>query len=95
MKARRDMMRLRYWRNLINMGQERLPKKVYDWELRKGRKGSWVRYTKELLMELGLGEYWMRQEAEKNKTKWNDIIQTRIHVREQKNGKGGWERARN
>ena len=41
MKARRDMMRLRYWRKILKMGQERLTKKVYEWELRMGVEGSW------------------------------------------------------
>jgi hypothetical protein len=36
LKARRDMMRLRFWRKILKMGQERLPKKVYEWELRLG-----------------------------------------------------------
>merc|ERR1712228_189669 len=54
MKARRDMMRLRYWRKILKMGQERLTKKVYEWELRLGVEGSWKEYTRELLETLGL-----------------------------------------
>ncbi len=38
MKARRDMLRLRYWRKLILMKKERLPRKVYEWELKNKTK---------------------------------------------------------
>ena len=53
MKARKDMLRLRYWRKVINMKQEKLPRKVYEWELRRRkRRRSWTMYTKRLMMEL-------------------------------------------
>ena len=47
LKARRDMIRLRYWRGLIKMQDDKLPKRVYEWELRR-RKGkrSWIIYTR-------------------------------------------------
>ena len=32
LKARRDMIRLRYWRKLLIMSTERLPKLIYEWE---------------------------------------------------------------
>ena len=44
MKTRRDMIRLRYWRKLINMGKERLPRVAYEEKLRKG----WENWTKHI-----------------------------------------------
>ena len=39
LKSRRDMIILRYSRRLINMKEDILPKRVYEWELRR-RKGK-------------------------------------------------------
>ena len=35
LKARRDMIRLRYLQNLLNMNKKRLPKQIYEWEKEK------------------------------------------------------------
>ena len=85
MKTRRDMLRLRYWRRVINMKKERLPRIVYEWELRrrKGRR-SWIKYTKKLLLELGLGKYWEEQAVKESKGEWGELISKKIHEREQK-----------
>ena len=85
MKARRDMLRLRYWRKIILMKRERLPRKVYEWEIkRKANKKNWTSYTKKILGELGLGEYWKKQEVKEKKDEWNRLIEERIQEREQK-----------
>ena len=85
MKARRDMLRLRYWRKLILMKRERLPRKVYEWELKKKiKKKKWTSYTKKILDELGMGEYWEKQEVKEKKDEWNRLIEERIQEREQK-----------
>ena len=85
MKARRDMLRLRYWRKIILMNNERLPKRVYDWELKRKTRNCWTAYTKKILIELGLREAWEKQEAKENKEEWNRLIFDRIQDREQKN----------
>ena len=82
MKARRDMMRLRYWRKLLNMGQERLPRRAYEWEIRR-KERNWSTYTEELLKELDLGEHWERQEVRERKKEWNEKIRRRIQTREE------------
>ena len=87
MKARRDMIRLRYWRKILNMGQERLTKKVYEWELRLGVDRSWKGYTRELLDTLGLGAYWDKQKIDMSKDEWNRLITERIHKREEEDWK--------
>ena len=85
MKTRRDMLRLRYWRRVINMKREKLPRRVYEWELRrrKGRR-SWTMYTKKLLLELGLGGYWREQAVKESRGEWGELISKKIHEREQK-----------
>ena len=67
------------------MKQEKLQRKVYEWELRrrKGR-GSWALYTKRLLLELGLGDYWEEQAVKESKGEWGELISKKIHEREQK-----------
>ena len=85
MKARRDMLRLRYWRKLIVMDKERLPKRVYEWELKRKTRNCWTAYTKKILLELGLRDSWEKQEAEESKDEWNKLIFDRIQDREQKN----------
>ena len=87
LKARRDMMRLRFWRKILKMGQERLPKKVYEWELRLGVERSWKVYTRELLETLGLGANWDKQKIDESKDEWNKIIKKRIHKREEEEWK--------
>ena len=65
------MLTLRYWRRLIHMKHEKLPRKVYEWELRrpKGKK-SLTMHTKKLLLELGLGKYRKEQKVEETKEQW-------------------------
>ena len=84
LKARRDMIRLRYWRKLLNMGNERLPKLIYKWEIESGNKNSWIDYTKKLIQELDLEEYWNKQDTTKSKREWDKIIENKIQEREEK-----------
>ena len=83
MKSRRDMLRLRYWCRLIRMDKQRLPRRVYDWELDSGAKRSWTDYTEKILKELGLGRFWETQQVEESKDEWNKLIEKRIQTREQ------------
>ena len=85
LKARRDMIRLRYWQKILNMDEKRLPRLVYDWEKENiDTNKSWITYTKQLISELELDEYWTKQEINKNKAEWNKLIQDKIQVREQR-----------
>ena len=55
LKARRDMIRLRYWQNLLSMKEKRLPRLIYEWQKENDEENeSWVAYTKKLLVELDL-----------------------------------------
>ena len=38
MKARRDELRLRYWRKIVNMTPERIPRIVYEESRKVGRR---------------------------------------------------------
>ena len=58
LKARRDMIRLRYWRKLLIMNPNRLPKLIYEWELCDQEAAAWLNYTKKLLISFKLEEYW-------------------------------------
>ena len=32
LKARRDMIRLRYWQTILSMKEKRLPRLIYEWQ---------------------------------------------------------------
>ena len=66
------------------MEKHRLPRRVYNWEIRRRAKKCWTTYTEEILEELGLQAYWNKQEVEENKEEWNNLIFERIQAREQK-----------
>ena len=78
LKARRDELRLRYWRRLTEMTSERIPKILYE-ESRKRMESeiqndnpltaTWCSYTKDLLEELKLGEYWESNRASRKNGK--------------------------
>ena len=85
LKARRDMLRLRYWGRLIKMKQGKLPRKVYEWELRRQKgKRSWTMYTKRLLLDLGMEEYWKEQRVKETRGEWGELVSKKIHEREQR-----------
>ena len=89
MKARRDMLKMRYWWKLMNMGRERLPRKVYEWELRRKETAqigyrTWTTHTEKLLTEIGLETYWHSQNVNIKQEEWNRIVGERIHDREQR-----------
>ena len=85
LKARRDMIRLRYWHKLLSMDNTRLPRLVYEWELKnEDRNNCWAKYTKKLLLDLEIDYYWLKQEIDKNREQWNKLIHDKIQEREQK-----------
>ena len=84
LKSRREMLRLRFWWKLLDMSNERLPRRVYEWELRQIRKdSSWTSYTKRVLFSLGLEKEWQRQEVEESYMEWGEKVKTKILEREQ------------
>ena len=83
MKARRDMLRLRYWRKLLCMDRRRLPRKVYDWEMGRPYRKSWCAYTEKILLELGLGEKWKTQTVNEDANVWNNLLKEKLQLREQ------------
>ena len=84
MKARRDMLRLRYWWKLIRMSRKRLPRKIYDWEMRGDSKKIWTTYTRKLLKEIGLEDYWIRQKIDLKQNEWNSLVEEKIQTNEQR-----------
>ena len=85
LKARRDMIRLRYWQKILNMKIKRLPRLIYECQIEKEENiESWITYTKKLLIELDLREYWIAQEIKKTNDEWNKIIYDKIQEREQR-----------
>ena len=95
MKARRDEMRLRYWGKLIRMEDHRIPKIVYrqskirmslEEEGKTELTATWCKYTKRLLHQLGLGDYW-ESENLPEQGEWEGLIRERIHLREEEDWK--------
>ena len=86
MKARRDLLRLRYWRKIIGMKSSRLTKIAYE-EDRKLDEVSWANETKKLLIELNLGYEWETQEKESRWSgkQWEGEIERRITKKRQTN----------
>ena len=64
LRNRRTILRLRYWKKILGMGEERLTKRAYE-ENRKRlwQTGSWSKGTKDILEDLGLGETWENQDT--------------------------------
>ena len=85
LKARRDMIRLRYWQTLLNMREGRLPRLIYEGQKEQAdHEHSWTAYTKKLLMELDLQDFWQSQKITLNKNGWNNLIEEKIQEREQR-----------
>ena len=49
----------------------------------EARTDTWCRYTKQLLEQLNLTEYWESNKAEEE-DKWKELVRKRIHEREEK-----------
>ena len=87
LKTRRDMLRLRYWKKLLNMEETRLTKIVYIWEKTLNLPQSWCAHTRKLLVELGLGDCWENQDMLDLPAGWNTIIWDKLQKREEDNWK--------
>ena len=80
LKDRRDMLRLRYWRKLLNMDNRRKVKQVYEAD-RKSSKKVWAEYTKELLYSLDLAKEWDTQHIEGSELQWNELLLEKFRER--------------
>merc|ERR550525_1244761 len=68
------------------MNENRLPKLIYNSEIGSAdNENTWIDYTKNLLKDLNLNHYWVRQRINKSESQWNKIIFDRIQKREQTN----------
>ena len=63
------------------MSTERLPKLIYEWEREMENGKGYMDYTKKLLYELCLGEYWENQQTTETKSEWDEMIEERIHIK--------------
>lgn len=96
MRARRDLLRLKYWARILQMGEERLVRQVYEQGRRAVQQGTakantWCVYTRELLGELGLEEHWETNETP-GLEEWDLVLREKIEEREQRAWREGVER---
>ena len=85
MKGRRDFLRLLYWREIV-MIKKGLRWEVYQEGRRRigGDKEAWCDYTKKMMKEVGLGEYWDTQDVMvMYKKTWRAIVWKKIQDKEQ------------
>lgn len=87
LRTRRDLLRLRYWGKLLAMKETRLTKIIYEWERKQNVPHSWCSHTKDLLRNIGLGDFWERQSIQGSKTEWNRVIWDNLQNREE----GRWK----
>ena len=93
LKNRRTILRLRYWKKILGMGEERLTRRAYEedrkrlWEV-----GSWAKGTKVILESLGLGEKWEKQDTGGTWTEWVKTVDEAIEEKEAEKWKRECER---
>jgi hypothetical protein len=85
MEARRDMLRLLFWRRLVIMSEARVTKKIF----RQGKQGyaqgkdgvrkGWGVDTKRVFEKYGIGERFDSEEVCKTKQEWKELIKGIIH----------------
>jgi hypothetical protein len=85
LEARRDQLRLGFWRRLVLMDDSRLTKQMYE-QCRK-REGAWANTTKATLEKLGLGHLWATEDVPKSKSEWKKVCKEALHLREEQNWK--------
>ena len=61
LKGRRDMLQIRYWSQILLMNKTRTTKIAYQEEIKKERKNSWAKQTREILKFYGLEKFWKNQ----------------------------------
>ena len=80
-------MRLKLWKKIIEMQENRLPKILYENERRRGKGATWCRYTERLLTELELEDKWERQKVGVSDDKWGKIVREKIRERNEEKWK--------
>jgi len=93
MQARRDFARLKFWRKIVNLPDDRILKEVY-----KASKSalaldpsSWVYETQRLLGDLGLAHIWQSEDTG-NAKDWQCLIKKCIHQKEIEKWRAGLEK---
>jgi hypothetical protein len=81
LEARRDLLRLGFWRRLVKMDDSRVAKHMYVIG-RKEKKG-WAKHTKVVLERLGLGEKWQTEDVGTSKVAWRNLCIERLQTREE------------
>ena len=84
LKARRDMLRLRYWGKLVSMSSKRWTRRIYDKsrdEYTELGRRNWCTYTHHLLKDLGLEASWDENNVGTMK-EWNAKVDAAIKVKE-------------
>ncbi len=84
LKARRDMLRLRYWGKLVSMSSKRWTRRIYDKsrdEYTELGRSNWCTYTHHLLKDLGLEASWDENNVGTMK-EWNAKVDAAIKVKE-------------
>lgn len=86
-KARRDYARLRYWGRLVELKQDSLLGRVYRERKReddeKNDPKSWCRGTRNLLKQLGLFDYWKKQNLGGSLQQWKNKVRKILRGREE------------
>jgi hypothetical protein len=84
MRARRDMLRLRYWAKILRMQSTRWVSRVYRITREEAQAGAsnWCSLTKKILDELGMGDVWESEETG-TEEEWNKKVEKAIHEREE------------
>jgi hypothetical protein len=89
LKARRVMLRLRYWGKLIRMDEGRLVKKIYRESKRDhdddNKVMNWCSYTHELLRTVGLADHWDDLSVVRDAGAWTKMVGEKVADWEQTN----------
>jgi hypothetical protein len=88
LKARRWLLRLRYWGKLVKLGRDRLTRVVYNESRRRyveeGAK-NWASYTHRIMCVLGLQDFWDKDNTDITTKAWNDEVEAAVLKWEQRN----------
>ena len=82
LKARRDLVMLRFWGKIVNKRDNTLIKRIYRYRKRSQPiKGSWCDQVRNVLNDLGLGEYWESEDIGSVQA-WSNRVEKEIKNRE-------------
>jgi hypothetical protein len=82
LEARRDQLRLGFWRRLVLMDDSRLTKQMY--KQCKKREGAWAKITQATLEKLGLGHRWETEDVPESKLEWKKVCKEALQLREER-----------